>query len=456
MKLARSALELSPDSVASRLCREVARRGGCAFVVGGWVRDRLLGRPDSDLDLEVHGLSRPAFEELLEGLGPLRRVGAAFAVYLVGDPPLQASLVESDGAVGSWDEGFARAARRRDLTINSLGWDPSADLLLDPYSGRQDLARRRLVATDAARFGEDPLRVLRVARLAAALDFEPAPSLVALCQGLDLAGVSAERIYAEWRRMLLESPAPSLAHRWLRELGALRVLPELARLIDVPQDPRWHPEGCVWVHTSLVLDQAAKLRVGDSPRDLLLMLACACHDLGKADTTTLEEGRVRALRHELRSARLSEDLLMRLRAPHAVVRGVTTLVRHHLAPVALVDQAATGRAYRKLQRSLAEGGVDAALLARVARADQLGRSTEAALAGRFPQGERFLAEIDRHALSPGPPQRDVVLGRHVLARGLATGREIGRILSRCRELQDETGWTDPERILDRVSEEEAG
>jgi tRNA nucleotidyltransferase (CCA-adding enzyme) len=436
-------LGLEESSLAVRLCRAVRDCGGRAYVVGGWVRDRLLGRPTQDLDLEVHGLAREVFERALEPFGRVRRVGASFDVYLLGSPPLQVALVE--------DGGYLRqAAARRDLTINSMGFDPLTNELFDPHGGRSDLAAGTLRATDPKHFGDDPLRVFRVARLAATLEFRPAPELIALCAELALAEVACERIYQELCKLLLGAERPSLGLDCLRETGALRVLPELAALIDVPQNPQWHPEGCVWVHTAMVVDEAAKLRSGDREEDLVSMFAALCHDLGKPGTTQRVDGAVRARGHEVLGEELSRALMERLRAPGRMVTRVCTLVRHHLAPLQLVNQSAGGRAYRKLERALAEGDVDAEMLERVARADQLGRTTEEALAGRFAQGEAFLREARRYATPLAAGRRDVVLGRHVVARGHASGPEIGPILARCRELQDETGLSDPEQILDLV------
>ena len=123
------------------------------------------------------------------------------------------------------------------------------------------------------------------------------------------------------------------------------------------------------------------------------------------------------------------------------------MVRHHLAPANLVAGRATDRAYRRLARRLEGAGVDARLLYRVARADHLGRTTEEARRGEFPEGDRFLRRMEAlEVASRAAP--DAVLGRHLIARGLRPGPSFGRILERCREVQDETGWQDPERILD--------
>ncbi|HEM46988.1 MAG TPA: HD domain-containing protein, partial [Alphaproteobacteria bacterium] len=208
----------------------------------------------------------------------------------------------------------------------------------------------------------------------------------------------------------------------------------------------------VWTHTLLVLDAAAGLRRGDGD-DFALMLGALCHDLGKPATTERsdeEDGmRIRSPAHDRAGIAPTRALLERLRASNALVTAVCALVEHHLAPALFVRQGAGPRAYRRLARKLEAAGVSIDLLVRVARADHLGRTTDEALAGSFPAGDAFLAASAALDISRHGPQ-DVVLGRHVLARGVPPGPGVGRILEACRGVQDETGETDPDRILDAV------
>jgi tRNA nucleotidyltransferase (CCA-adding enzyme) len=330
--------------------------------------------------------------------------------------------------------------------------DPLTGELLDPHGGRADIAARRLRATDPAHFGSDPLRALRTARFAACLEMEPDAELIALCAEQDLASVAGERLLEEMRRLLVEAPAPARGFAILERCGLLETFPELAALRGVPQDPEWHPEGDVWTHTLLVLDAAAGMRRGDGD-DFALMLGALCHDLGKPATTEwsdeAEGTRIRSPGHDRAGIPPTHALLERLHASKALVAAVCALVEHHLAPALFVRQGAGPRGYRRLARKLEAAGVSLDLLVRVARADHLGRTTDEALAGVFPAGDAFLAtaaalDVSRH----GPA--DVVLGRHVLARGVPPGPAVGRILDACRAVQDETGETDPDRILDAV------
>ena len=496
--------------------------GGRALVVGGWVRDHLLGVRSKDVDIEVFGLEAERCETLLAGFGSVHAVGRAFGVYRVAGIDADFSLPRRDSKRGPGHRGFdvrpdpsldfAEAARRRDLTVNSIGIDPLTGEVLDPHGGRRDLERRVLRATDPARFPEDPLRGLRVAQLAARLEMTPDGALVALCRTLDLSELSGERVFEEFTKLLLRAARPSIGFKVLEDTGQLRYFPELDALRGVPQDPEWHPEGDVWVHTLMVLDVAATLR-GDgtepgehdpdpstrppaadaspdpgahnadgathaaddaarslddatgvdgatspvrdgahsrgsaSREDLALMLSALCHDLGKPATTERVDGRIRSHRHDVAGVAPTRALLRRMRAPGALVDRVAALVEHHLAPALFVKSGATAKGYRRLARKIERAGVGIELLVRVARADHLGRTTADALAGRFEAGDAFLAAARAHSVEHAAP-RDAVLGRHLVARGMEPGPGFAPILEQCREIQDETGWTDPETILD--------
>ena len=199
----------------------------------------------------------------------------------------------------------------------------------------------------------------------------------------------------------------------------------------------------------MVLDRAWGIaREVEGEAILILMLAALCHDLGKPETTTFEGNRVRSLAHEEPSARRAREWLAQLRFPERVVRTVGVLVANHLAPSQLVRQASGPRAYRRLARRLAGDGASLGLLEKLARADHLGRTTEEALAGRYDAGTAFLASADAAEVREAP-RSDVVTAQDLIARGIAPGPELGRLLRRCREIEDETGFRDADRILAR-------
>jgi tRNA nucleotidyltransferase (CCA-adding enzyme) len=445
--------------LARRVAEAVAREGGRALLVGGYVRDRLLGIEAKELDIEVFGLSFEKLERLLSTFGEVIHVGKAFGVFRVKGLDVDFSLPRRDNKVRpghtgfdvAYDPGmsFADAARRRDLTMNAIGLDPLTLEYLDPHGGRRDLREKRLRATDPVHFREDPLRGLRVAGFAARFEMAPDDELKKLCSELDLSELSAERVFAELEKLLLRSEKPSIGFELLRETTLLRFFPEVEALVGVPQEPDWHPEGDVWIHTMMVLDEAAKLQTGNAEDDLPLMYGALAHDFGKPATTRTIGGRITSYEHDVKGAVIAEAFLEKLRAPKELTKKVEALVRHHLAPALFHKNGATAKAYRRLARDLDASGVRPDQLLRVATADHLGRTTDDAFARRFPSGEQFKNMMESLELTVEAP-KDVVLGRHLIARGLRPGPEFGRLLAECRDVQDETGWDDPERILDRV------
>jgi tRNA nucleotidyltransferase (CCA-adding enzyme) len=427
--------------------------------VGGYVRDLLRGRPGKDVDVEVFGLTLPELEELLSGLGPVLRVGRAFGVLRVKGLDVDFSVPRRDSKVGKGHRGFAtesdprmtaeQAIRRRDLTVNAMLMDPLTGELVDPCGGQEDLARRVLRAVDPGTFPEDPLRPLRVAQLAARLEFDPDAELIGICRAMDLSELPGERIWDEWQKLLLRGRRPSLGLEFLLAADLLRFTPALQDLVGVPQDPEWHPEGDVWVHTLAALDAAAGLRTGDTELDQQIMLGALCHDLGKAATTRFFDGRWRSHNHDVGGEEPAQALLAALGAPARLSAPVKALVRCHLRPAWFACGGAQAPAYRRLARQLGAAGTRMSILERVARADALGTGTPDGLAGRFPAGDTFLARaVDVKVKESRPP--DVVLGRHLIARGLEPGPFFGPILEQCRKVQDDHGWDDPERILDRA------
>lgn len=441
------------------LARAIRAAGGRALLVGGWVRDQLLGRGSKDYDFEVYGLSIARLEEVLGSFGEVIAIGRAFGVLRIKGFDIDFSIPRRDSKTGRGHRGFLveldpgldypTAARRRDLTINSMAYDPLREEILDPHQGRHDLERRVLRATDAEKFGEDSLRGLRVAQFRSRFEMEPDDELRAICSRLDLSDLPGERLFEELKKLLLKGRRPSLGFEFLRETGMLRIFPELEAMIGVPQDPLWHPEGTVWEHTLLVVDEAAALRTGDEAEDLVLLLGALCHDLGKPATTIEVDGRIRSPEHEDVGVGITAEFLDRIRASAELTTRVQALVLDHLAPANFVKGGATARGFRRLARRLEKAGVSAELLYKVAMADHFGRTTPDALAREFRYGEEFLRRMQDLEIAEGGP-KDVVLGRHLIARGYAPGPWFGDVLKSCRDVQDETGGDDAEQILDRV------
>lgn len=418
-------------------------------MVGGAVRDALLGLPLKDYDLEVFGLDAERLKTVLASLASVNAVGEAFTVFKVSgiegvDGAVDVSLPRRDSKVGPGHRGIAvqgdpelsveEATRRRDFTLNAILFDPDTGAVVDPHRGQADLEAGILRAVDARTFGEDPLRALRAVQFAARFELAIEPETARLCADMPLAELPADRVWGEMEKLLIGARRPSLGLALMRDWRMLAtVAPELLPLIDTPQDPAWHPEGDVWIHTLQCVDEAAN-QIGDldHPRALSVMLATLCHDLGKPTTTRMEAGRLRSPGHEEAGVPPTLSLLDRWNVHTLLgydVRGqVVALVANHLKPGQLYDHRdrVSDGAIRRLAQKC-----EPDLLYRVARADCLGRQP-----GEFqPVAMEWFRERVRELKVAVRPPTPILKGRDVVALGVPPGPMVGRILRAVYERQ---------------------
>ncbi|HEX7140621.1 MAG TPA: hypothetical protein VF219_22405 [Vicinamibacterales bacterium] len=449
---------MTPLDLACTIARAARDAGGRAVIVGGWTRDRLMGRESKDIDLEIFGVLESALRPMLDALGRVDCVGGSFRVYKIGG--IDVSLPRRESKSGRGHRGFlvtgdptmsvADAARRRDFTINSISWDPLTDEYLDPFDGRADIARRLIRVVDPATFGDDSLRVLRAVQFAARFEFTLDEGTRDLCQAIPLDDLPAERIWGEFEK-LLRARKPSIGFALMLDLGVVaKLFPELQALAGCEQEPEWHPEGDVWVHTLQVIDQA-RGRVDDlsNPEMLAVMLGAVCHDLGKPATTAFVDGRIRSIDHEEQGVAPASALLDRLNVHtidgYDVRRQVLGMTAQHLKPgmwFKVRDEVGDG-AFRRLAQKL-----DLELLARVAKADCLGREP-----GRFDCSamDWFLERARAIGAHVGPPE-PILLGRHVLEMGVKPGPRVGEILKAVYEAQLDGTITTLDAAIERARE----
>jgi tRNA nucleotidyltransferase (CCA-adding enzyme) len=447
-----------PDLVRT-IVEEIASRGAQALVVGGVVRDLALGEIYQDLDIEVHRMRLDDLEALLSRFGEVDLVGKQFGVLKLWgvdadwsvprrDSRGRHPVVESD----PW-MGIEAAARRRDLTINAMALDPLDGTVYDPFNGLDDLENKVLRAPDADLFIEDPLRFYRVMVFTARFGMRPDAILNRLCGSMSLEGVAMERIEDEFTRLFLKSRNPSIGLRWLGEVGRIHeILPEAARLDGLEQDPKWHPEGDVWEHTLQVVDAAAGLTIGDLEQDLMLLWSALCHDLGKAGTTELIDGRIRSPGHTDLSGELAVQLMERIVNHQVVIRGATKLSVHHLKPHDFFVNNASPKAFKRLALALAPE----------TRLERLAALAVADYRGRNPEGHEPLVVDSREAgwfldqaeqlKVQREPERPVLMGRHLLG-AVKPGPEMGKLLKRAYEIQLSEDIRDVEELKRRVFEE---
>jgi tRNA nucleotidyltransferase (CCA-adding enzyme) len=428
--------------IATHIAQAVHERGGRALLVGGWVRDRLLGIASKDIDVEVYGLEPADLRATLERFGTVNAVGESFKVYKVG--AIDVAIPRRESKVGTGHRGFEvtgdpymsieEAARRRDFTVNAIAFDPLTNEYLDPFDGRGDLLDRRILrAVDARTFGDDSLRVLRGVQFAARFGLTMDEATRALARKIPLDDLPAERVWGEIEKLLLLAPRPSEGFALALDLDVIRrTLPELEPLIGCPQEPEWHPEGDVWVHTLMVIDQA-RTRIDDleRPAQVTVMLGAVCHDLGKPATTAVVDGRIRSLNHEQAGVPPTIALLDRLNVQTIggfdVRQQVVGIVANHLAPNAFFKSKTPvgDGAFRRLAQK-----VNLELLVRVALSDCLGRTGHFDCSGIHWFLERARALGVEHA-APDP----IVRGRDLLPLGVIPGPELGAILKEIYERQ---------------------
>jgi tRNA nucleotidyltransferase (CCA-adding enzyme) len=431
------------------LSQAIRDAGGRALLVGGCVRDELMGLLPKDWDLEVYGVAPERLREILDQLGPVNVVGEAFTVYKLGHD-FDVSIPRRERKSGRGHRAFviegdpgmsvADASSRRDFTINAILKDPLTEEIIDPFAGRRDIEQGVLRAVSVDTFGEDSLRVLRAAQFAARFEFRIEPETVELCRTIDLSDLPAERIWGELEKLLLRAQQPSIGIGWLQALAVLeKLFPEIHALIDVPQDPQWHPEGDVFVHTRLTVVRAREMIDELSyARQVTVMLAALAHDFGKPATTEFIDGRLRSRGHESAGVAPSEAFLTRINV-HSIdgynVRGqVIALVREHLKPGEFFkkrDEVTEG-AFRRLARRC-----EPDLLYRVAKADSLGRNAPWVPREKWYDAEaqewfiQRARELDVAKCAPDP----LLLGRHLLTLGVAPGPRVGEITRAVYEMQ---------------------
>lgn len=442
---------------------DAVARVGRPRLVGGCVRDTLLGLAPKDWDVEVGGTDFDSLQHALAPFGATDVVGRSFGTVKLrrGGEVFDFSLPRRESKTGAGHRGFkvtpepdlsdAEAAARRDFTLNAIAWDPFARQLIDPHHGHRDLRDGILRHTSAA-FVEDPLRVLRGMQFAARFDLTLAPETAALCRSIagSYRELARERVWGEWDKWVTQAKVPSRGLRLLRDCDWLKHFPEIASLPATPQDPHWHPEGDVFVHTCHGLDalvQDPVWRQADAETRRVLGFAVLAHDFGKA-TTTVEAHKHGALRwtspgHAHAGLALTEAFLTRIGAPLRLAESILPLVKYHMVHIDAGEAPFSPAFIRRLARKLAPASLSD--LTTVMRADARGRPpldpapalrTIDALAHQA----RELAIADQ---APSP----ILQGRHLIQRGLSPGPAFTPLLHEAFEAQLSGAFNDEEGSL---------
>ena len=461
----------------------VKRAGGRALLVGGCVRDELLGLKPKDFDIECFGIAPDELRRVLATRFELDLVGVSFGVIKLHHHDIDVAMPRRETKLGLGHRAFGmeydptltleEASARRDFTVNAIYRDPLTGEILDPWNGRADL-EKKILRHVSPHFVEDPLRVLRGMQFVARFDLTPAPETIEICRGMTPEGLACERLFEEWAKLLTKGVKISKGLSFLKDVGWTKYYPELERLIGCRQDPEWHPEGDVWNHTLCCLDAFAAsrqqncstsgvddclingsaqqsnnqtIKQSNNVEDLIVGLAVLCHDFGKPACTAYDpvKRRIRSLGHDEEGVAPTLSFLRRLTNEERILKEVPPLVRLHMRPFAMWKDKSSDGAIRRLAAKVVR--IDR--LIRVAAADDAGRPPFPS----EPEPLRWLAaQAERLRVADSAP-KPLVQGRDLIALGMKPGVEFGRILKAAYEAQLDGKFTDIKGGIEYVNEE---
>ena len=387
--------------MARRVAEAVARAGGRTFFVGGYVRDRLMGLENKDIDIEVHGVSVRALEDILDGLGTRTTMGASFGVMGLSHYDLDIAMPRSEKATGRGHKDFEvfvdpfigpeKAAMRRDFTMNALMEDVLTGEVLDFFGGRADMAAGVIRHVNDRSFVEDPLRVFRAAQFAARFGFEVAGETIALSSTMAADALAPERVMGELEKALLKAERPSVFFDQLRRMNQLCLWFAELEGLDVP----------AWKRTMSALDAASPLR-GEAKAPLSFMLAALCADLSGEDARRL----LARLTNAVEVTRYALNMNERLRA---------------------LDDCLQGNACEYDWMALYDGCVAPGELILLARSSRGGSEAH------WPDTERELRQF--LALYTDRMSQPFLMGRDLLEAGVKPGPGMGEALAHAHRLR---------------------
>lgn len=422
-------MEKSDDiNIAEKIAECVSQIGGACYFVGGYVRDKLMGNPGKDIDIEVHGVTPSELETILNSIGTRIETGKSFGVYNLKGYSIDIAMPRKERCTGRGHRDFKvyidpflgteKASIRRDFTINAIMENVLTGEIIDHYGGERDLKEKTIRHINSDTFIEDPLRVLRGAQFAARFEFTVACETVELCKTMNLENLASERIFEEMKKALLKSEKPSVFFETLREMDALYVwFAELFSLIGIEQNKQHHKEGDAWNHTMMVLDAAAK-RKSSVTNPMGFMLAALCHDFGKAICTEEVNGVIHSYEHETLGLPLVEKFLKRITTDKKLIKYVLNMTALHMRPNMLYAQSSKIKATNRMF----DEAVSPYDLIQLAMSDNLGKIPREADGNT----ERFL--LERLDIFKEYMSRDYVTGRDLIEMGLNEGAKFSEIL----------------------------
>ena len=430
------------------------------LIVGGAVRDAIMGITPKDIDIEVYNISYEGLSELLSKYGRVDIVGKKFGVIKfkpingIGiDYDISIPRVENKCGIGhkEFDITFdlnmtkEQAAFRRDFTCNALAYNPLINTIYDFYDGLEDIKNKVLKHT-SSKFKEDALRILRAMQFQARFNFSIHPDTIALMKDMlnsttEFSLLAVERVYDEWRKWAEKGINHSLIFQFMRDTDLINYYPELKKLKETPQDAIYHPEGDVEIHTVLCLthmDKVIKEENISGEEKVILIMSILFHDIAKPPTTEEKEKRGRMTitseGHEALGGKMCFEILPKLGFHIDLITPIANLVANHLAGVNISIITSAGgkmKSVKKLSRRLFPATIQQLLY--VMKADTNGRGAHEI---KVPTGFVEISEIAKEINVTDKPYEYILMGRHLIEAGLKPSPKFGEILTTAGEAQE--------------------
>ena len=439
--------------ILNEVVKEINDIGGTVYIVGGAVRDELLGIENKDIDLEIYNITALQLMSILSKYGKVKETGKSFGVLMISGLDIDFAMPRFESKVGIGHRGFdvsvnpfistQEASRRRDFTINALMKNALTGEIIDHWEGIEDLKRGVIRHIDDKSFVEDPLRAFRCAQFASRFNFEIDKDTLRLCGEMDVETLPIERIFEETSKALLKSSKPSVYFEELKNMGIIsdksdKSFSQLFALTKTNQSKKHHPEGNVWNHTMLVIDEASKLK-SQATDPLAFMLSALLHDVGKITTTEEVDGELRSYGHAEAGAETVVETLNLFTQNKEMRAYIKSMTRWHMSPLTLYPNA-SAKALRRLALNVCLN--DLILLA---EADHKGRG--ASVVTDFTDVRSWFIS-KKQELNLEKKIQPIVTGKDLIAKGYFPGKDFKEILDKAFELQLE--GLDKETIIEEL------
>lgn len=429
------------------ISNQISQVGGKVFLVGGFVRDKVLGIDNTDFDCEVFGLDKESLIKILQSFGKVSIVGISFGVIILTLPDgtkLDFSLPRRESKKGRGHKAFKieidqsitlkEAASRRDFTFNAMSMDIETGEIIDFFGGQIDLKENRIKAT-SSKFVDDPLRVMRGMQLASRNNlFRLDKATIQMCKDIrcEFDTLAKERLWIEWEKWASKGKTLSIGLGFLISTEWVFCFPELANTLEIMQDPDWHPEKFLIEHQMQSVDLAVQFSEHENltkEERLVLVFASLCHDFGKVSTTELcEDGHIRSKGHDKEGIEPTRKFLESIDAPLWLIEQVCVLVSEHMFNVHC--RKPTARSIRRLARRIKPSNIK--MLALLMEIDASARWSKPRCKPEFI--DRML-ELAQECDCKEDEVKDILMGRHLIELGMSPGRHFGDILREAKELQ---------------------